>query len=187
MRTRITLRYREAVEYLYVHEMHISPALTVHVAVDRRGAVHRVAFRDFSPELPRGMWERNKYPCGEAEMQLHEYFRGARDHFTVEVATPGTSFQQEVWRALRKVSYGSTVSYGELARRIGRRNAARAVGGAVSRNPVAIIIPCHRVISASGTAGEYARRNLPGEEGRRIKGHLLALERRDLLFGGIHL
>jgi len=88
---------------------------------------------------------------------LEAYFAGevgALDTLTVE--TRGTPFQQEVWAQLRKIPVGSTISYGELARRVGRPNAQRAVGMANASNPVALIVPCHRVIRTGGALGGYA-------------------------------
>lgn len=162
-------------EYLYTH-LYASPAGPLYLAVDRSGGVHRVAYHDFRKELVPGTFEDNKYACGEIEFQLDEYFRGAREQFTLRVNLQGTGFQQSVWTTLQRIAYGHTVTYGELARRIGRRGAARAVGNAVGSNPAAVVIPCHRVVRASGERGNYARRILPAEEGRRIKEHLLGLE-----------
>ena len=82
--------------------------------------------------------------------ELEAYFAGGLRDFTVPLALRGTPFRMKVWRALRAVPFGQTLSYGEIARRIGHPNAQRAVGQAVGANPVAIIIPCHRVISAAG-------------------------------------
>ncbi|MDQ1711782.1 MAG: methylated-DNA-[protein]-cysteine S-methyltransferase [Frankiaceae bacterium] len=83
--------------------------------------------------------------------QLAEYFAGERRSFTVALAPVGTSFQRAVWEQLRLIPYGTTVSYGELARRVGDAGAARAVGLANGRNPIAIVVPCHRVIGADGS------------------------------------
>jgi methylated-DNA-[protein]-cysteine S-methyltransferase len=88
---------------------------------------------------------------------LESYFAGevgALDTLTVEAR--GTEFQQEVWRQLRRIEVGSTISYGELARRVGRPNAQRAVGMANASNPIALIVPCHRVIRTGGALGGYA-------------------------------
>ena len=82
--------------------------------------------------------------------QLAEYFAGARTEFTVAIAPEGTSFQRAVWRELCNIPYGHTTSYGELARRIGTPSASRAVGAANGANPLAIIVPCHRVIGSTG-------------------------------------
>ena len=87
--------------------------------------------------------------------QLEEYFAGRRTVFEVPLALEGTAFQLEVWGALRGIPFGRTVSYGEIARKIGRPAAARAVGAADGANPVSIIIPCHRVIGADGRLTGY--------------------------------
>src|SRR5262245_44737991 len=84
----------------------------------------------------------------QAEAQLAEYFRGEREDFDLELDLAGTAFQQEVWAQLLAIPYGTVISYGELARRVGRPGAARAVGSANGANPVAVIVPCHRVIAA---------------------------------------
>lgn len=167
------------VEHLYTHEYR-SPIGSLYLAVDRSGTVYRVSFEDFREHLPSDRWSTNKYACGELEYQLDEYFAGERRHFAVDVHVTGTDFQKAVWGRLRKVAYGHTMSYSTLAQKIGRRDAARAVGRAVGANPVVIIIPCHRVVHADGSAGNYARGVLPEERGREIKHHLLGLERHAL-------
>ncbi|HUS27074.1 MAG TPA: methylated-DNA--[protein]-cysteine S-methyltransferase [Kofleriaceae bacterium] len=91
-----------------------------------------------------------------ARAQLTEYFAGTRRAFELPLAPRGTGFQQIVWRALTTIRYGETWSYGQLARVIGRPAASRAVGAANGRNPLAIIVPCHRVIGANGTLTGYA-------------------------------
>lgn len=87
---------------------------------------------------------------------LDRYFSGARPAIDLPLAPRGTSFQREVWRALQRIPYGETASYGEIAARVGRPSAMRAVGAANGRNPIAILIPCHRVIGADGTLTGYA-------------------------------
>lgn len=104
-----------------------------------------------------------------AEAQLHEYFAGTRRAFDLPLAPRGTAFQQRVWTALRAIPYGETRTYGELAAAIGNPNAGRAVGMANHRNPIPIVIPCHRVIGANGTLTGYAG-------GLETKQKLLALE-----------
>ena len=88
---------------------------------------------------------------GDARLQLEEYFAGARRAFDLPLAVQGTSFQRRVWDALRGIPFGETISYLELARRVGDPRAVRAVGGANGRNPVSIVVPCHRVIGADGS------------------------------------
>jgi methylated-DNA-[protein]-cysteine S-methyltransferase len=87
---------------------------------------------------------------GQASTQLREYFAGERFEFDVPLAPRGTPFQLAAWQALRTIPYGETISYGEQARRLGDRNLARAVGAANGRNPLPIIVPCHRVVGANG-------------------------------------
>jgi methylated-DNA-[protein]-cysteine S-methyltransferase len=90
-----------------------------------------------------------------ARTQLEEYFAGTRKTFELPLAPRGTGFQQIVWRALLTIGYAETWSYGQLARAIGRPAASRAVGAANGRNPLAIVVPCHRVIGANGTLTGY--------------------------------
>jgi AraC family transcriptional regulator of adaptative response/methylated-DNA-[protein]-cysteine methyltransferase len=87
--------------------------------------------------------------------ELHEYFRGIRRDFSVPLVYPGTPFQTKVWNALRAIPYGLTISYEELARRVGSPAGQRAVGHANGQNPVAIVIPCHRVVNKDGKHGGY--------------------------------
>jgi len=87
--------------------------------------------------------------------QLEEYFAGARTRFDLSLVPPGTAFQKKVWGALTRIPFGATATYGEIARTVGRPDASRAVGGANHRNPIAIIIPCHRVIGADGSMTGY--------------------------------
>ena len=94
-------------------------------------------------------------PFAAAVEQLAEYFAGQRLDFDLPLAFRGTPFQQRVWSALREIPYGETESYGELANRIGSPGASRAVGLANGRNPIGIIVPCHRVIGASGSLTGY--------------------------------
>lgn len=93
---------------------------------------------------------------GEVKGQLEQYFAGARKRFDLLLSPRGTAFQLEVWRALAAISYGQTASYLDIAARVGRPKAYRAVGNANGANPIAVIIPCHRVIAADGSAGGYA-------------------------------
>ncbi|MBJ7354427.1 MAG: methylated-DNA--[protein]-cysteine S-methyltransferase [Thermoleophilaceae bacterium] len=88
--------------------------------------------------------------------QLNEYFAGERDAFDLPLRPEGTEFQRAVWRALEAIPYGETRSYGEIAVAVGRPRAARAVGMANNRNPIAVIVPCHRVIGAGGALVGYA-------------------------------
>lgn len=91
-----------------------------------------------------------------AAVQLDEYFAGRRQDFDVPLDPVGTEFQQAAWQALRTIHYGSTISYGEQAARMGDRRKARAVGAANGRNPISIIVPCHRVVGADGSLTGFA-------------------------------
>jgi methylated-DNA-[protein]-cysteine S-methyltransferase len=101
--------------------------------------------------------------------ELVEYLAGARRKFDFPIDLRGTPFEMEVWTALQNIPYGSTVTYGELATRLGRPGAARAVGSANGRNPIPIVVPCHRVIAAGGKLGGYGG-------GLTLKRQLLDLE-----------
>ena len=92
----------------------------------------------------------------ETARQLKEYFAGRRQEFDLPLSTRGTEFQKSVWGALRKIPYGKTISYGEQAKAIGRPKAVRAVGGTNGKNPLSIVVPCHRVIGRSGKLTGYA-------------------------------
>ena len=101
-------------------------------------------------------WIEDARALSIASRQLAEYFAGDRRTFDLPLVPRGSIFQQRVWEQLRMIDYGETVSYGELARRVGDANAARAVGLANGANPIAIIIPCHRVIGADGSLNGYS-------------------------------
>jgi methylated-DNA-[protein]-cysteine S-methyltransferase len=112
----------------------------------------------------------------ETEKQLKAYFDGKLKKFTVPLKFNGTEFQKQVWAALLTIPFGETRSYGEIARQIGRPEASRAVGAANGRNPISIIVPCHRVIGSGGKLTGFAG-------GLEAKDHLLRLEGRDPLLG----
>lgn len=116
-----------------------------------------------------GWQESQRGPVGEAFRQLREYFAGKRAEFDLPLAPEGTVFQRAVWRQLQEIPYGETISYGELARRVGNPKASRAVGSANGANPLPIVIPCHRVIASDGTLGGFGG-------GMPTKQMLLALE-----------
>jgi methylated-DNA-[protein]-cysteine S-methyltransferase len=122
-----------------------SPVGPLAIETDGR-ALTRILFHASGPRAERA-------PAGllaEAVRQLGEYFAGRRKEFTLPLAPGGTSFQQTVWTALTTIEYGETMSYGQLAVRIGRPSAVRAVGAANGQNPIPIVIPCHRVIGSDG-------------------------------------
>jgi methylated-DNA-[protein]-cysteine S-methyltransferase len=119
---------------------------------------------------PDPSWRESADAFDDVVSQLTEYFAGRRQRFELPLAPEGTPFQQRVWRELQDVPYGVTISYGELAARIGQPTASRAVGLANGSNPLPIVIPCHRVIGANGKLTGYGG-------GLPIKEQLLALER----------
>jgi methylated-DNA-[protein]-cysteine S-methyltransferase len=134
----------------------VSPLLLV---IDDDGALRALEFADKEPRMHRflkihyGAYElKSGSPPASVLRALDDYFDGnyaALDR--IKVATGGTPFQRDVWRALRAIRPGSTTTYGELAARVGRRRASRAVGAANGSNPIAIVVPCHRVIGADGS------------------------------------
>ena len=133
-----------------------TPLGEVLLAGDGQG-LRRINFlRGNRPVQPEPHWERDAAPFEEALRQLRAYFGGSLQTFDLPLAPVGTQFQQRVWRALREIPYGETISYGELARRIGDGKASRAVGAANGRNPLPIVIPCHRVIGSSGKLTGFA-------------------------------
>lgn len=146
------------------------------VGVDLAQASPAVAIGVRSSDIDREL--RTARPCSrpilaEAQQQLDAYFAGRLRVFDLPLRPHGTSFQLAVWAALRDIPYGETISYSDLARRVGRPSAARAVGRAVGQNPIAIVVPCHRVVGTSGSLTGFAwgleckRRLLDLEAGRR--------------------
>lgn len=113
----------------------------------------------------------------KAEKQLAEYFAGKRKQFSVALDMHGTSFQKNVWEALLAIPFGETRSYGQLAKQLGNANASRAVGAANGKNPLSIIVPCHRVIGSTGKLTGFAG-------GMKTKAHLLELEEQGMRAAG---
>jgi methylated-DNA-[protein]-cysteine S-methyltransferase len=124
------------------------------LTADDDGALTGVNLPDRHPD-PAG-WERDDELLADARRQLTEYFAGERTTFDLPLRPAGAPFQLRVWEALLRIPYGETASYGELARALGHPTAARAVGAANGRNPIAIVVPCHRVIGANGSLTGYA-------------------------------
>lgn len=135
---------------------------TMWAAINEQGALEAAGFGD-----PRG---RARGESLALATQLREYCDGARTEFQLDLKPGGTEFQQRVWQELCRIPFGSTVTYAELARRVGRPGAARAAGRANATNPIALIIPCHRVLGSNGTLTGYAG-------GLAIKQSLLEWER----------
>lgn len=124
-------------------------------------------------EIPNNMELKETPLIKEAMNQLEEYFEGKRKSFDLPFEAKGTEFQRSVWNELLKIPYGETCSYGEIAKRIGNPKGSRAIGMANNRNPISIVIPCHRVIGASGKLVGYGG-------GLDIKEKLLNLEKENL-------
>ncbi len=121
------------------------------------------------PEAIDPQWKKNRQAFNHVILQLQEYFKGRLTKFSVKLSPDGTDFQKKVWKALRTIPYGETVSYGDIAKQIGNPHASRAVGAANGQNPISIIVPCHRVIGANGKLVGYGG-------GLPIKQTLLSLE-----------
>lgn len=120
-------------------------------------------------------WIRGGAALTETARQLADYFGGARTAFDLPLAPEGTPFMKRVWKELERIPFGTTISYGELARRIGDPGASRAVGAANGKNPIPIVVPCHRVIGADGSMTGFAggldiKRSLLRHEGAAATG-----------------
>jgi methylated-DNA-[protein]-cysteine S-methyltransferase len=150
-----------------------SPLGPLLLATDDAGLRHILFAKGRQPAQPESSWKEDRAPLKETIRQLHAYFAGELENFDLQLAPEGTPFQLGVWRSLCDIPYGETISYGELAGRIGNPKASRAVGLANGSNPIPIVIPCHRVIGSNGKLTGYGG-------GLPIKEKLLALERRQL-------
>jgi methylated-DNA-[protein]-cysteine S-methyltransferase len=142
------------------HDVVPSPVGDLLIVVNSSGALVQLEFTRPGQDTPR---VRPAPPCGARDPascsvvanQLSEYFRGVRHAFELQLALSGTTFQMAVWGQLCRIPYGHTITYGELAARLGDPRLVRAVGGANGANPVAIVVPCHRVIGADGSLVGY--------------------------------
>ncbi len=123
------------------------------------------------PDLPEAHWVEARKPLEEAVQQLEAYFAGKLKKFSLNMCLDVTPFQKKVLTALQQIPYGETASYGEVAEKIGNPSASRAVGQANARNPIPIIIPCHRVVGSNGTLTGFGG-------GIEVKQALLDLEQR---------
>ncbi|RPI10034.1 MAG: methylated-DNA--[protein]-cysteine S-methyltransferase [Acidobacteriales bacterium] len=142
-----------------------APGITLHLVVTDMG-IRRLGFGE--PKIPNG-GSGSGTLVAEAAGQLDEYFSGRRRQFDLPLDLEGTEFQQRVWKSVARIPYGQTRSYAQIATTIGSPTAVRAVGAANGANPVAIIVPCHRVIASGGGLGGYGG-------GLELKRRLLALE-----------
>jgi methylated-DNA-[protein]-cysteine S-methyltransferase len=147
------------------YDLYDSPLGPIFIGGSAKG-LHRVEFQTEDTDLPTlvALLEEDAgEPAGldregarAARMALASYFAGASGDFDLPLAPRGTKFQERVWKRLQSIAAGKTTSYGAVARAIRRPTAARAVGAAVGRNPLAIIVPCHRVVNTDGGLGGYA-------------------------------
>jgi methylated-DNA-[protein]-cysteine S-methyltransferase len=148
----------------------VVPSPVGHLGIEARaGAITRIVFHASPHPSPPSVAD----VVVEARRQLDEYFEGRRKTFSLPLAPEGTPFQRLVWQALTEIAYGETVSYSQIAQRIGRPAAVRAVGAANGQNPIPIVIPCHRVIGADGRLVGFGG-------GLGVKQYLLGLERGSL-------
>ncbi|WP_305804465.1 methylated-DNA--[protein]-cysteine S-methyltransferase [Stenotrophomonas sp. YIM B06876] len=146
-----------------------SPIGRLTIAGDGVGLRHILFAQNRHDAKGRAHWQRDADALAEPRRQLLDYLAGRRDHFELVLAPVGTEFQLQVWWALADIPFGSTWSYAQLAGHIGRPGASRAVGAANGRNPLPIVLPCHRVIGASGALTGFGG-------GLPIKVALLTLE-----------
>jgi len=128
-----------------------SPIGPLTVAADEQGLRHVLLAENHHDARGREHWVRDAGYVAEARHQLLDYLAGDRDRFDLRLAPVGTEFQRHVWLTLAQIPFGQTWSYAQLAQRVGRPSATRAVGAANGRNPLPIVLPCHRVIGANGT------------------------------------
>jgi methylated-DNA-[protein]-cysteine S-methyltransferase len=150
-----------------------SPFGPICLAGTERGLIQVDFQQGDRPVQPHPTWQEDTGQLELARQQLHEYFHGQRQQFRLPLAPAGTPFQQRVWQALQGIPFGTTLTYRELAQRLRRPRAARAVGHANGRNPLAIVIPCHRLIGSDGQLRGYAggialKRRLLQHEGVQV-------------------
>jgi methylated-DNA-[protein]-cysteine S-methyltransferase len=149
-----------------------SPAGRLKLVASRGGLVAILWDADEKTErvrLPASKRQDRHPQLIKAERQLNDYFGGRRKRFSVKLDLRGTPFQRKVWRALLKIPFGETRTYGEIARQLGHPNAARAVGAANGKNPISIVAPCHRLVGSDGKLHGFAG-------GLKAKADLLKLE-----------
>jgi len=159
--------------YYDIIESLVCPIL---LAGDEKGLKHVIFLKgERQVEIPDD-WVENKELFREATRQLEAYFSGELESFDLKLAPEGTEFQKSVWKALCKIPYGETRTYKDIAASVGKPKAYRAVGLANNRNPIAIIVPCHRVIGSNGKLTGYA-------SGLDLKAFLLKLEENKLKEG----
>jgi methylated-DNA-[protein]-cysteine S-methyltransferase len=147
-----------------------TPVGPLAAAIDGAGRLTHLGFSQREHDrIAREGGERNDRALAKIARQVEEYFAGRRRRFEIDLAPEGTAFQREVWARLAEIPFGKTTTYGALAAKLGRPKASRAVGRANATNPIALIVPCHRVVGSDGTLTGYAG-------GLPIKEKLLAHE-----------
>jgi methylated-DNA-[protein]-cysteine S-methyltransferase len=155
----------DEISYTYID----SPVGRIMLVGNFRGLLEISFMAGRTPKAPDPRWHLDDSQFGDAIAQFRDYFDGNLREFDLRLQPSGTPFQLQVWKALREIPYGETISYAELARRIGKPRAVRAVGAANGKNPLSIVIPCHRVIGSDGSLTGYGG-------GMENKKYLLALE-----------
>ncbi|MGB3212155.1 MAG: methylated-DNA--[protein]-cysteine S-methyltransferase [Desulforhopalus sp.] len=152
------------------HYCHYQSPIGKLLLIGTEGVLESLRFANsWSLEDIADEWQYDRVSFSTALQQLTEYFAGKRQEFDLDIAPKGTAFQQSVWRELRKIPFGQTACYGEIAARLGNKNASRAVGMANGKNPIPIIVPCHRVIGKDGSLTGFGG-------GLDVKKQLLTLE-----------
>ena len=142
------------IDYTLLTDYLESPIGTIEIVASSAG-LYSVKFIDNKPKLPKGKIKSNRTII-QAKKQLKEYFSGKRKKFELQVDIGGTDFHMKVWNEIIKIPYGDTITYTQLAKRMGNENLSRAVGTANGKNPIWIIIPCHRVVGMGGELTGYA-------------------------------
>lgn len=143
---------------MHYYDYYLSPHGRMLLVADDK-ALTSVSFagQKYAPRVAKD-WTRDRghAPIAKAKRELAEYFSGKRKRFSVKLAPRGTPFQRKVWKAIAGVGFGRTIAYAELARRAGRPGSARAAGAATGRNPIGVIVPCHRIVGSNGSLTGYA-------------------------------
>jgi methylated-DNA-[protein]-cysteine S-methyltransferase len=139
------------------HTVYESSIQTLRLVSDGRSLMGLYMMSEKHLLMPQGDWveDESVAPFPKTKQQLSAYFAGTLNEFELPLQMQGTLFQQRIWEALKTIPYGTTISYGELAQQIGQPKASRAVGLANGRNPILIVVPCHRVIGANGKLTGY--------------------------------
>ena len=165
------MKANEKRETTYSYKIMQSPVGRLKLVASERGLAAILWENDDPKRVRLGtpVEDKNNPVLLETEQQLNDYFAGKRKKFSIKFDFAGTDFQKKVWETLAAIPFGETPSYGEIATRIGRPDAARAVGAAIGRNPISIAVPCHRVIGSNGKLTGFAG-------GLHTKASLLSLE-----------